>query len=315
MVCALVGLAFAAAVAPQAALAGPGLPGASVLEATPSAEPLTTTVTDTVDTVTTTVVPEPASTAATLPATPPVVAETKKTVEQATKAVEQTVAPLVEATAKVVEDPAAVLPEPVAQTVEPVLAHVRATTTPALGAATQVVRRVTSDVSEATRTVETAGGLASAPGDTGRVESAPVAALTTGHAEMSSATGAVATATPEARPTVSGAREFPKPGARRPAALPSSSSAPAAGVFVPSQGENGATPSSHARTPLPEIPSGPLTALLFASASGGGGALALLLAALAATSLLARPGLGRRLRPRLAPWPQPIPHLSLERPG
>jgi hypothetical protein len=55
------------------------------------------------------------------------------------------------------------------------------------------------------------------------------------------------------------------------------------------------------------------TGVSFAVGSGAG--IAILLAALAAGLLLAAPGLGRRLRPRLAPWRLPTLHLSLERPG
>ena len=88
---------------------------------------------------------------------------------------------------------------------------------------------------------------------------------------------------------------------------------------VPSGGEDAtgtsaaATASPVPRDPVPFAPGSPLSGLASASASAGAGAL--LLAALAATLLLAAPGLGRRLRPKLAPWPQPIPQLSLERPG
>jgi hypothetical protein len=68
-------------------------------------------------------------------------------------------------------------------------------------------------------------------------------------------------------------------------------------------------------TPPPFAPGGPLSGLASAFASAGAGALVLLLAALAAAPILAVPGLGRRLRLTLAPWPQPILQLSLERPG
>jgi hypothetical protein len=65
--------------------------------------------------------------------------------------------------------------------------------------------------------------------------------------------------------------------------------------------------------PAPFAPGGPLSGLAWASASAGAGAF--LLAVLAAALLLAAPGLGRRLRLILAPWPQPILQVSLERPG
>jgi hypothetical protein len=61
------------------------------------------------------------------------------------------------------------------------------------------------------------------------------------------------------------------------------------------------------------VPGSGGTGLSFTGGSGAG--IAILLAALAAGLFLAAPGLGRRLRPRLAPWPLPTLHLSLERPG
>jgi hypothetical protein len=108
-------------------------------------------------------------------------------------------------------------------------------------------------------------------------------------------------------------RDFLTPRAPRPG-VSITSSAPVGDLYVTPHG-GVAMPSSHTHAPVPDNPSGPLTALLSASASVGGGALVILLAALAAALSLAAPGLGRRLRPRLAPWPQPILHLSLERPG
>jgi hypothetical protein len=161
---ALVVVVLAAVVGPPTALADAGLPGVPLLDAGSNDGPVTNTVTTTVETLTTKVVPEPATPVAALPETPPAVVETTRIVQEAA-------APVVEAVTTVVEEPTAVLPAPVAQTLDPVLAQVRATAAPALGAANQVVRRVTADVSEVTRTVEQAAGSAPVR-DTGGTESA-----------------------------------------------------------------------------------------------------------------------------------------------
>jgi hypothetical protein len=97
--------------------------------------------------------------------------------------------------------------------------------------------------------------------------------------------------------------------------LPSIPSAPAAGPETTPAGGDVTMPPSHRRSPLPGLSGGPLTAFLSAFASAGAGALVILLAALAAAPFLAAPGLGRRLRLRLASWPRSILQLSLERPG
>jgi hypothetical protein len=62
-------------------------------------------------------------------------------------------------------------------------------------------------------------------------------------------------------------------------------------------------------------PSGPLGFLAAISAAFASSAALLYVAALAAALLPAAPGLSRRLRLGLAPWPLPIPLGSLERPG
>jgi hypothetical protein len=69
------------------------------------------------------------------------------------------------------------------------------------------------------------------------------------------------------------------------------------------------------RTPAPTGPWGPLGSLTSVSAAPGSGAMLVFFAALAAIFLLAAPGVGRRLRPALAPWPLPLSLASLERPG
>jgi hypothetical protein len=67
--------------------------------------------------------------------------------------------------------------------------------------------------------------------------------------------------------------------------------------------------------PAPNVPSGPIGFLAAISAAFASSAALLFVAALAAVFLLVAPGLGRRLRPRLASRPLPIYLISLERPG
>jgi hypothetical protein len=69
------------------------------------------------------------------------------------------------------------------------------------------------------------------------------------------------------------------------------------------------------RAPSPTEPGGLLGFLAAVSAAFASSGALLFFAALAAIILVAAPGLGRRLRPPLAPWPLPIPLPSLERPG
>ena len=76
-----------------------------------------------------------------------------------------------------------------------------------------------------------------------------------------------------------------------------------------------ATRVGRSRMPGPNEPTGPLGFLGAISAAFGSSGALLLFAALAAFILVVAPGLGRRLRPAMAPWPPPIPLASLERPG
>jgi hypothetical protein len=66
--------------------------------------------------------------------------------------------------------------------------------------------------------------------------------------------------------------------------------------------------------PGPTSPNSPAGFSSIAAAFSGGGA-SIFVAALVAALLLAVPGLSRRLRLELAPWPLPLPLSSLERPG
>jgi hypothetical protein len=107
-----------------------------------------------------------------------------------------------------------------------------------------------------------------------------------------------------------------------PAQLPAVHAFPASPPDLGPLGGPGATPvrgteavAGTPEVPWRRVPGGPLGPLSSAVASAGAGAFPILLAALAAALFLAAPRLGRRLRPILAPWPLPIPHVSLERPG
>jgi hypothetical protein len=90
-------------------------------------------------------------------------------------------------------------------------------------------------------------------------------------------------------------------------------SLPSASQVAPNAREATASPSRESQPFGPARPHGfPASA---GTAGAGGGSTAPLFAALAAILLLAAPGLGRRLRLRLAPRPLPILATSLERPG
>lgn len=97
--------------------------------------------------------------------------------------------------------------------------------------------------------------------------------------------------------------------------LPILPSGPVDDVGRASPGSRGTSAVRPSNSPMPTAPGGPPGALGSAFTSAAAGALVIFLAALAAALLLAAPGLGRRLRPTLAPWPLPDPQLSLERPG
>lgn len=72
---------------------------------------------------------------------------------------------------------------------------------------------------------------------------------------------------------------------------------------------------SASRAPSPTEPSGPIGFLAAVSATFASSGALILFAAVAAFIIVAAPGLGRRFRPAMAPWPQPTPLPSLERPG
>ena len=192
-----------------------------------------------------------------------------------------------------------------------------------LSGAGTTVDAVQPVIGDAARTTSTASGLlspASTPPQAAQAEAAsvlePPAARGPTTVNDTFETGAApvwATTSPSPQPLRPTPRDFQTPRIPWPGVSITLPSAPVGDLDVTPRG--GMAMSSHSHAPLPDIPSGPLTTLLSASASAGGGALVILLAALAAALSLAAPGLGRRLRPALAPWPQPILQLSLERPG
>ena len=110
--------------------------------------------------------------------------------------------------------------------------------------------------------------------------------------------------TPASRP----AARVATPAADAPLAAPTLSSEPVPAPVIPSSSAD------DSQTPAPSTPAELFRGLLPA-ASGVGGSFAAVLATLAALLIVAAPGLGRWLRPRLVSWPQPILDLSLERPG
>jgi hypothetical protein len=84
---------------------------------------------------------------------------------------------------------------------------------------------------------------------------------------------------------------------------------PEAGRSARPHGHSASGPSGSKRGPSRSGTTSPVNAV----AGGAGGSL--FVAAVLAAFLLAAPGLSRRLRLGLAPWPRPIPLPSLERPG
>lgn len=336
--------ALAAAVGSPSALAG-GLQGvAGSLPPTP-AESLTRSVAETVELT-------PPSSAAGVEATATAAVETvQQAVEQSvvsaptaiepTAVATQVASPALEAAQNVAEEPARTATETLAptastvrttvdrltRTTEPVVAQVLETSAPVVSAVNTVVASSLIDAEAlldeqlATASTTTTAILAAAtqlrdtatatPDGTTPAEIAPIESSAVQVATTPATTPRAAPASQPARPV---ADDPSRPGARR-SDISSPSSVPAADPWAVVPRGDDAMPSSQPHAPLPDVPSGPLTALLSAFASGTGGTLVILLAVLAATLFLAAPGLGRRLRLRLAPWPRPILHLSLERPG
>jgi hypothetical protein len=245
-------------------------------------------------------------------------------VAQTAAPVEQVVREATQATQPAVDEVAQTASETLQPATETAAAVTRTTVPEATKAAGKIAKRATEVVTTAARTATTATGEQRSLEAPARVPVAaePVAVPTIDELRPSTPTPSAGSqetdlhapattdvTSPSVTTKVSGAPR------NRAAGVPIGSSAPATGPDITIARGEDTRQSSRSGPRLPDVPSGPLQALLHASASGGAGALVLLLAALAGALFVAAPGLGRWLRPRLAPWPQPIPHLSLERPG
>jgi hypothetical protein len=232
-----------------------------------------------------------------------------------TKPVLETVTPVVQATAPVLELTKPVvgpLTAPVLETAAPVLDAVDPVLTTA-GVPRQPIARTTLR-SEAPGATAPAGprvvGSESASGP----ETAPAAAVaapTTSHAGRHTTE-----TTALAAPRNDGVTKAPS----KPASTLALEPIPAIVSTPPIVRKRDAAATrvvraAESHTPGPNGLGGPVGLLGDLSASSVPGAALLFVAALAAMLFLAAPGPGRRLRLGLAPWPRPLPPLSLERPG
>jgi hypothetical protein len=181
-------------------------------------------------------------------------------------------------------------------------------TTPTLATADAIAKTAQPIVATTTLALEsaTASALEPAKPTTGPTTPEPVSTLATPPepAGRPATAAAVSAVTARTSPLVFGIVSPPT--------LPAPSYA-----TTSTDGGSAASASRAPRAPTTPTPGGPLGILstAFASGTGGGALFVFLLAALAAALHLAAPGLGRRLRSALAPWPLPILELSLERPG
>jgi len=307
-------LALLAAIGTPNALADTGL--GSLDQVTESATPAPLPALDVTPAAVAPVVETATKVTEPVPSTVEPVVESAPVVE-----VEKTVAPVLAPVNKVaetstekVDDALAPVVESVQETTRGTLGSVATTTAPlTTGPGLSNTRgKAAGDVGE---TVRTTTGASVAPSGSVAASELAGGATSTVATSTVAASGTAALDAPTFAPPTR--RAIKDSATRADASAPAITllSAPTTNAAQSSPAAGAAMPSSQPHAPLPDIPSGPLTALFSASASVGGGALVLLLAALAAATLLAAPGVGRRLRPTLAPWPQPIPHLSLERPG
>jgi hypothetical protein len=275
----------------------------------------------------------------------PVVNTVTTPVAQATAPVVQTAAPVVNA----VTAPVAQVTAPIVQAAAPLLeaaAPVTEVATPILEAAAPVLEasspltdsRTAGDLEDGLpllagddRTpagvgsllavnspVPSAGSPASSPGASS--SSAPLATATAEGAPIapgSNTPGGGVTSTGEdlSMPLRLGADHIPRGTARPPFQQSALLTSPGVTRGAPS-GDDAAkgTKARAPSEPSPSTPSGPSVPSSAAALFSGSGA-SIFVAALVAALLLAVPGLSRRLRLELAPWPLPIPLPSLERPG
>jgi hypothetical protein len=256
---------------------------------------------------------------------------TTGTLTQATETVDQTAAPTPTQAAETLAQTTAPVLEPVrqaqllpgtAETIEAVTESVVepvAETLPVAEAATQpLLRQTRSTLDSVIEATAPAHGALDVATDAPRTASAPVEETVAAPREEQAIVEAVSER-PVARTPDSSDRDELTTSPRRAPGVPLASPAPSDFSALPSLtgadlGGAKASPSLPS-APAPFAPGAPLSGFASASAAAGAGVFALLLAALAGALIMAAPGLGRRLRPGLAPGPQPIPQLSLERPG
>ena len=233
-----------------------------------------------------------------------------------------TVAPVVQTAAPVVQQAAA----PVVQTAAPVVQYAAG---PALGAAAPLLRpagQVTDSVGDPVRKVSPALNAAHGSLDPAATVAGSTEATVAGE-EATAAGGSndevvVPTAALGERDAVTGRARSARDIGHRPPRVLSISTIPRVPVHAegsssdPTSAAGSRTTAVSPRRSAPEVPSGPFFGLFAAMAAAlASGASLILVAALAAALVLAAPGLGRRLRLTLAPWPLPTALPSLERPG
>ena len=275
-------------------------------------------------------------------ATAPVAQTAGSVASPAAPVVAQAVAPVAQAAAPVTQAAAPAVAQvtaPVAQAVNPVVQPVAGPVLTSIEPVLEAAEPLTAPLLEATAPLLEAAGPAleaTAPlpetATQARMSSSPatVPSPASGAASVGDAAAqSTSTSVPgTAPPTPLAASDSPRPSASRDteadvtgrshgaiAAIEWSSPWPPPDV-APRDGRTRHTATAgSSRMPKPTGPSGPLGFLTSVSAAPGSGALLVFFAALAAIILVAAPGLGRRLRPDMAPWPLPITLASLERPG
>ena len=254
----------------------------------------------------------------------PAVAQVTAPVAQAVNPVVQQVAgPALTAVQPVVQ-PVLQATAPVLTSIEPVLEAAEPLTAPLLEATAPLLEATGPALEVTAPLLETATQARMSPSST-VVPPPGLGAASAGDAAAQSTSTSVSETVP---PTLLVATDPPRPSASRDAgavttgpsrgATASIESSPpwASAEMAPRDGRTGHTATAGpSRLPKPTAPSRPLGFLTSVSAAPGSGALLVFFAALAAIILVAAPGLGRRLRPDMAPWPLPITLASLERPG
>ncbi|MGH3128909.1 MAG: hypothetical protein ACRDPX_13395 [Gaiellaceae bacterium] len=253
----------------------------------------------------------------------PVVAQVTAPVAQVVDpVVQQAAGPMLTAVQPIVQTAAPVLAaaQPVLEAAEPLTAPLLAATAPLLDTAGAVLEATAPLLETTTEAQASSSSPATAPTSASGASNAPsenAAAQPTSTSAAGTVTPALVVAADGARPPASREGGAVATGPRREAtaAIEPSSLWPQAYGATRADRKAHTAKAGSSRTPAPTGPSGPFGFLTSVSAAPGSGALLVFFAALAAIILVAAPGLGRRLRPDMAPWPLPITLASLERPG